>query len=306
MSELRLTVSNDAGSGMRLDRYCAAHAGSVSRSRLKNGALEVTVNGKAAKLSRTVKPRDEIVLSWEDPVPERIEGEDIPLSIVYEDQNVTVIDKARGMVTHPGAGNWTGTLVNALIWHWGLENPGTNLRPGIVHRLDKDTSGIIITARNPETETFLQEQFRTRKTIKVYAAILQGIPRAKTGDIRTQIVRDPKNRKRFTWTMDETRGKAAHTAYRVVKTYGNYALVLFRLYTGRTHQLRVHSKYLGCPILGDPVYGKKDRNFPDAALMLHARRLTIALPGSPKRMTFRSPLPARFKRTIIGLRNMFP
>lgn len=305
MSELRLIVSEDAGSGTRLDRYCASHAGAVSRSRLKNGALGVTVNGKEAKLSRTVKPGDEIALTWEDPVPEKIEGENIPLSIVYEDSNVTVLNKAQGMVTHPGAGNWTGTLVNALMWHWGLENPGTNRRPGIVHRLDKDTSGIIITARNPDTETFLQEQFRLRKTMKVYAAILQGVPRAKTGEIRTQIVRDPKNRKRFTWTDDESRGKYAHTAYRVVKTYGNYALVLFRLHTGRTHQLRVHSKYLGCPILGDPVYGKKDRNFPEATLMLHARRLTIALPDSPKRKTFRAPLPGRFKRTIHKLREMF-
>ncbi len=305
MSELRLTVSDVSPEGMRLDRYCANHAGAVSRSRLKNGALGVTVNRKPAKLSRTVKNGDEIILAWEDPVPERIEGEDIPLSVLYEDDNVTVIDKAQGMVTHPAAGNWTGTLVNALMWRWGIECPGASLRPGIVHRLDKDTSGVIITARNPETETFLQERFRTRQTRKVYVAVLQGVPRMARGDIRTRIARDPKNRKRFTWTDDESRGKTAHTGYRVIKTYGGYSLVLFRLYTGRTHQLRVHSKYMGCPILGDPIYGKKDRIFPDSTLMLHARRLTIALPDSKGVMTFRAPLPDRFKAVIGRLRDLY-
>jgi len=305
VSELTLRVSADAGSGMRLDRYCALKSGEVSRSRLKNGALSATVNGKAAKLSRAVRPGDLIVLAWEDPVPERIEPENIPLRILYEDANVTVVDKPQGMVTHPAAGNWTGTLVHALMWHWGLAGGGENPRPGIVHRLDKDTSGIIITARNPETETFLQEQFRTRKTVKVYAAILSGVPRAREGEIKTRITRDPKNRKRFTWTDDESRGKHARTAYRVVKTYGPYALVLFRLHTGRTHQLRVHSKYLGCPILGDPIYGKKDKVFPDATLMLHAKRLTIPLPGARKPLTVRAPLPRRFRGIISKLRELY-
>lgn len=304
MSEIRITVAGDSGAGMRLDRYCALHAGGVSRSRLKNGALSVTVNAVPAKLSRTVRMGDEIVLAWEDPIPEHIEGENIPLKILYEDENVTVLNKAQGMVTHPAAGNWSGTLVNALLYHWGLGESGNNVRPGIVHRLDKETSGVIITARNPETETFLQEQFRTRKTTKIYAAILQGIPPKKTGTVRTQIMRDPKNRKRFTWSDDVSRGKSAHTSYRVINVYGTYALVLFRLHTGRTHQLRVHSKFLGCPILGDPVYGKRDKNFPDATLMLHARRLTIFLPGKQSPLTVRAPIPARFKRVIRALQAM--
>lgn len=306
MSELILTVGSDAGAGMRLDRYCSLHAGPVSRSRLKNGALSVTINGKAVKLSKIVRQSDIVSLSWEDPVPERIEPENIPLHILYEDENVTVIDKRQGMVTHPAAGNWSGTLVNALMWHWGLESGGINLRPGIVHRLDKDTSGVIITARNPETETFLQARFKNRDTVKVYAAILCGIPAVKSGEVRTRIVRDPKNRKRFTWTDDQSRGKHAHTSFRVVKTYGPFALALFRIHTGRTHQIRVHCKYLGCPILGDPIYGKRDKQFPDATLMLHAKRLTVPLPGKKGALTVRAPIPARFRRVIARLRALYP
>lgn len=305
MSEFRIEVGEDAGAGMRMDRYCALHSGAVSRSRLKNGALEALVNGRASKLSRTVKPGDLILLRWEDPAPEAIEAEEIPLRILYEDDNVTVVNKVQGMVTHPAAGNWSGTLVNALMWHWGRLTPGDNLRPGIVHRLDKDTSGVIITARNRDSESYLQDRFRNRQTLKVYAAILSGIPKQSAGEISTRIMRDPKNRKRFTWSLDETKGKGARTSYRVVKTYGPYALVLFRIHTGRTHQIRVHAKYLGCPVLGDPVYGKKDRNFPEATLMLHARRLTIPLPGRNKPLTFRAPLPQRFRKVILRLRELY-
>lgn len=305
MSEFLIEVGEDAGAGMRLDRYCALHSGAVSRSRLKNGALESLVNGKAAKLSRPVKPGDRILLRWEDPTPETIEAEDIPLKILYEDENVTVVNKRQGMVTHPAAGNWSGTLVNALMWHWGRLEPEDNHRPGIVHRLDKDTSGVIITARNRDTETFLQDRFRNRQTMKVYAAILSGIPKGASGEIVTRILRDPKNRKRFTWSLDETKGKSAKTSYRVVKTYGEYALVLFRIHTGRTHQIRVHARYLGCPVLGDPIYGKRDRNFPEATLMLHARRLTVPLPGRDKPLTVRSPLPKRFRRIILRLRELY-
>ena len=306
MPEISIEVDVSAAAGMRLDRYCALRSGQVSRSRLKNGALSVTVNGLPAKLSRTVRPGDRIFLSWEDPEPEALVPENIPLEILYEDENVTVVNKRQGMVTHPAAGNWSGTLVHALLWHWKQEAPSGNPRPGIVHRLDKDTSGIIITARNPETETWLQTQFRTRRVRKTYAAILKGVPPRRSGEIKTQILRDPKNRKRFTWSDDVTKGKFAHTDYRVVRVYGGYALVLFTLHTGRTHQIRVHSKFLGCPILGDPIYGKKDALFQGATLMLHAYRLVIRLPGIDTAMRFIAPIPPRFRKVIRALRNAFP
>lgn len=302
MRTLSVVVDDSAPSGIRLDRYCAGIEGSPTRSRLKNGATEILVNGTPSKLSRIVRPKDVITVTWEDPVCEDIGPENIPLDILYEDGNVTVVNKKQGMVTHPAAGHWSGTLVNALLWRWKTQASGENLRPGIVHRLDKDTSGVIITARNPETEAWLQDQFRLRRTKKIYAAILSGIPRTRSGEIRTQIVRDPKNRKRFTWSDNVERGKAAHTEFRVVKTYGPYALVLFTLHTGRTHQLRVHSKYIGCPILGDPVYGKNDSSFKGATLMLHARTLKIRLPGNEQFSRFDAPIPVRFKKVIKSLR----
>lgn len=305
MSELSILVDDSIPDGTRLDRCCALAAGSPTRSRLKNGAKAILVNGQPAKLSRIVRRGDRITVVWEDPANVDIVPEEIPLEIIYEDENVTVVNKRQGMVTHPAAGNWSGTLVNALLWRWKKAAPEGNLRPGIVHRLDKDTSGVIIAARNPETESWLQDQFRLRRTKKAYCAILSGIPRTRSGEIRTQIIRDPKNRKRFTWSDVTGKGKAAHTDFRVIKTYGPYALVLFTLHTGRTHQLRVHSKYLGCPILGDPVYGKKDPSFPGATLMLHAKALSIRLPGKTDFTRFDAPIPLRFKKVIAALRKRY-
>ncbi len=306
MSEINIVVNATAGKGMRIDKYCSLQTGSISRSRLKNGALTILVNGQKAKMSRNVRVSDRITISWEDPIPEQLVAEDIPLEILFEDENVTVINKEQGMVTHPAAGNWSGTLVHALLWHWKQNAPEGNYRPGIVHRLDKDTSGVIITARNLDTEAWLQTQFRSRKVHKVYAAILKGVPKALEGEIRTQILRDPKNRKRYTWTNIPDRGRSSHTTYRVIRVYGHYSLVLFRLHTGRTHQLRVHSKFLGCPILGDPVYGKKDSLFPEASLMLHARSLRICLPGKDAPNLFEAPVPLRFKKILKILKETFP
>jgi len=301
---LELVVPADIGANIRLDQYCTSSMPGVTRSRLKNGLKSLTINGKPAKLSRPVKAGDMVVLEWSDPVPTDIHPEPIPLEILYEDENVTVVNKKQGMVTHPAAGNWTGTLVNALLWHWN-KKAGNDHRPGIVHRLDKDTSGIIITARNPETESLLQNSFKNRKVRKIYAAILHGIPKKKSGIVETRIVRDSGNRKRFTCTDDIHKGKYAKTAWHVVKTIGPYSLVLFKLYTGRTHQIRVHAKYLGCPILGDPIYGKKDPNFPKATLMLHARSLTIKIPGKKEPMRFIAPIPGRFKRILKLIRELY-
>lgn len=292
-------------SSERLDVYAATNQ-NISRSRLKNGLKSIVVNGKDVKLSYKLKGGESVEINFEDPVPEDILPENIPLNILYEDEDVTVINKSQGMVTHPGAGNWQGTLVNALLFHWGkeiakLEDNSQNLRPGIIHRLDKDTSGVIITAKNRKAEDWLQSKFAKRKVYKEYIAIVKGVPKKGFGDIKTNIVRDPKNRKRFIATENENLGKFAHTKYYCLGVYGSYSLMKLKLETGRTHQIRVHMKYLGCPILGDPIYSRVDSQFKDATLMLHARVLGIKIPSGEKRF-FVAPVPNRFKKILRELK----
>jgi 23S rRNA pseudouridine1911/1915/1917 synthase len=291
--------------GMRLDRYIAERLGLLSRSQIKARELKAAVNGKEIKISHIVKGGDALELSWKEAEPLNIVPENIPLDILFENDRAVVINKAQGMVVHPGAGNRRGTLVNALYYRrlrranelgGSLETEG--LRPGIVHRLDKETSGVIIAAYDDEALAFLAGQFKSRKTGKTYIAIVKGIPSEQKGRIETFIARDPKDRKRFTVS---TRGRAALTLYRVIKTWRNYSLVLLRPKTGRTHQLRVHLRYLGHPVAGDPLYGSADTLFPSATLMLHARSLAIILPGEEKERIFKAPLPDRFSTMIKQL-----
>ena len=287
--------------GMRLDRYIAESLGLLSRSQIKARRLTARVNGKDVKVSRIVKDGDFIELCWEEAEPVNIIPENIPLDIIYEDERAVVIDKPQGMVVHPGAGNWRGTLANAL-YHRRLErgrvSGGEGLRPGIVHRLDKDTSGVIIAAYDDEALAVLAGQFKSRKAKKTYVAIVSGTPKDKKGRIETCIARDPKDRKRFAVAVQ---GRSALTLYSVVKTWRSHSLVLLRPKTGRTHQLRVHMRYLGHPIVGDPLYGHADPLFPRASLMLHARRLAITLPGETDERVFKSPLPQRFTDMIARL-----
>jgi 23S rRNA pseudouridine1911/1915/1917 synthase len=236
-------------------------------------------------------------------------GEDIPLTVLYEDSQVLVADKPAGMVVHPGAGNFSGTLVHALLFRiggWpeseGASAPG--LRPGIVHRLDKDTSGVIITAKNPRAQEFLAAQFRERRVKKEYLAVVKGRLYPLTGRISSYLIRDSGNRKKFTWN-GEGRGRLAVTSYRVLKVFENHSLVLLRPRTGRTHQLRVHMLSLGHPIAGDPLYsrpGGEAKSLPQG-LMLHARRLSLLLPGETGERTFQAPLPERFKQYLSELRS---
>jgi 23S rRNA pseudouridine1911/1915/1917 synthase len=235
---------------------------------------------------------------------------------LYEDSRVIVIDKAQGMVVHPGAGNPSGTLVNALLYRWmafpggRVENSpepagafpefaGGGIRPGIVHRLDKDTSGVMICAWDDESLAFLAGQFKARKVRKCYAAILQGVPKESRGQVKTLLCRDSRDRKRF--AVGE-RGKEALSYYRLIRCWGSHSLVLLRPRTGRTHQLRVQMAYLGHPVVGDPIYGFRDPLFPSASLMLHAKSLAIKLPGGERRI-FKSPLPDRFRPLIRTLQN---
>ena len=326
----------------RLDKYISSLPQGLGRSKLKSGVKEILVNGQAAKLSAKIRAGDKIDIFWEDCVPDNIEPENIPLKIIYEDDDVCVVNKAQGMVTHPAAGNWTGTLVNALLHHWGRAavtgvKDGDSAealerrRPGIVHRLDKDTSGIIVTAKNREAEEWLQSQFQGRRLVKEYILIVKGCPPQRDGIVDTYIARDPADRKRFKAVVpggsdrherfgedvDKAKqkslpqatpfaGKRAVTLYHVVSVYGGYSLVRVRILTGRTHQIRVHMKFLGCPVLGDAVYSKKDSLFPNAALMLHSRMLKIRLPGREKMTVFKAAVPERFKRVIQALKAASP
>ncbi|MDR0290771.1 MAG: RluA family pseudouridine synthase [Treponema sp.] len=306
MPGLTHTVAEILPEGMRLDRYIAENLGLLSRSQIKARELSAIVNGKAAKISRTVKNGDTLELFWKEAEPLNIIPENIPLDILFENDRAVAINKPQGMVVHPGAGNRRGTLANALYYrrieraNIQTEGPCPGLRPGIVHRLDKETSGVIIAAYDDEALAFLAGQFKSRKAKKTYIAIVKGSPPQQKGRIETCIARDPKERKRFTVAA---RGKTAITRYSVIKTWQTHSLVLLRPKTGRTHQLRVHLRYLGHPIVGDPVYGCADAIFPAATLMLHSRRLAIILPGEEKERIFKAPLPERFAKMIKQLTN---
>jgi 23S rRNA pseudouridine1911/1915/1917 synthase len=292
--------------GLRLDRYVAECRGLLSRSQIKARSLTARLNGRAVKLSRLVKPGDLLELSWNEAEPLNLIPEDIPLDIVYEDQRAVVINKPQGMVVHPGAGNRRGTLANALYFRRLGRSAGgivgaealPGLRPGIVHRLDKDTSGLIIAAYDDEALAFLAGQFKSRTAKKTYVAVVAGLPAEASGRIETLIARDSGNRKRFAVS---SRGKGALTFYRVLKTWRSHSLLLLRPKTGRTHQLRVHLRHLGHPIVGDPLYGFADSRFPGATLMLHAKSLALILPGETGSRTFRSPLPGRFTAMFRSL-----
>ena len=330
-------VPADFEGSIRLDKFIASLPNGMNRSKLKSGVTEILINGKKVKLSAKVQASDQIDIQWEDNIPDDIEPENLPLDIIYEDENVTVVNKKQGMVTHPACGNWNGTLVNALLYHWGRkavsqlkEGSASEIlerrRPGIVHRLDKETSGIIITAKNRDSEEFLQKQFKEKSLQKEYILICTGRPPKRTGDIRTQIIRDRKNRHRFKAVDDTQQGKFARTIYHCISCYGNYSLMRVRIKTGRTHQIRVHMKYLGCPILGDSIYNKPDKNFPNATLMLHSVQLKIRLPHFLNTETnnqsdfanyaetskgdgftiFRTKTPQRFIEIEKKLKKMFP
>lgn len=311
------TVPPTYNKSERLDKYISNLSNGMNRSKLKSGVVEILVNGKSQKISYKVKPGDKIDIQWEENIPDNIEPQNIPLDIVYEDENVCVVNKPQGMVTHPACGNWDGTLVNALLYHWGrdaikeLKSESaseilSNRRPGIVHRLDKDTSGIIITAKNRDTEEYLGSLFRNhRKIKKEYIAICMGRPQHHHGVIKTQIVRDPRDRKKFRAVVGTDEGKYAETHYKCIACYGEYSLMRLRIVTGRTHQIRVHMKYLNCPVLGDSIYAKPDRKFPSATLMLNAHRLSLKLPGSSEYSDFKNKTPVRFLEIMKILQRDF-
>ncbi len=297
---MTVQIEDPAYIGMRLDRYLTIVERAGSRSQVVARISGLRVNELPGKLSHKIREGDVIEYTIE---PERLPDlipQEIPLRILYEDDSVVVIDKPQGMVVHPGAGNPDGTLVNAVLFRIaGMEVPGDSVRPGIVHRLDKETSGTIIVAKHTRALEFLSSQFQERQTEKYYLAIVKGRLPHHEGQISGLIGRDPAHRIRFTGKT--ARGKTAVTNYRVLQKFPGYALVLLKPETGRTHQLRVHMHDLGCPVLGDPLYARKDTDFPDATLMLHAYSLRIRIP-SGKWKRFKSPVPERFREVLRVLR----
>jgi 23S rRNA pseudouridine1911/1915/1917 synthase len=243
-----------------------------------------------------VNEGDRVELSYDEEIFEGLESEDIPLDIIYEDDDILVINKAQGMTVHPGAGCPNGTLANALLGLYGddFSTSDDSTRPGIVHRLDRDTSGVMVIAKTREAHQNLSEQFSSHTNEKYYTAIAKGFFPRTAGTIDSRITRDKNNRKKFTVTEKKSEGKDALTKYRVISQNMDYALLRVRIYTGRTHQIRVHLLSIGHPVLGDSVYSRRDGEYPDATLMLHASRIVFNHPRTGERMVFRSPLPERF------------
>ncbi|MBN2658706.1 MAG: RluA family pseudouridine synthase [Spirochaetales bacterium] len=298
MNREEITVSLPQTVKQRIDQYIA-DCEILSRSQIKSRNARVFIREAEVKLSRKVSDGDVFELHWDDPEALDIEPEEMDLQILYEDENVIVINKEQGVVVHPANGNYSGTLVQGLLYH--IKNLGEKFdnqleRPGIVHRLDKDTSGVLIAAKNPDVHEFLSKQFRDKSNEKYYLAIVRGYPPKRRGLIETYLTRHPTDRKRY--IAHESQGKFASTEYRVLRSWDKYALMLLKLNTGRTHQLRVHMVHIGCPIMGDPVYGRKDNLYPDATLMLHAWKLKIRLPGNDEDNLFKAPVPLRFRKML--------
>ena len=276
----------------------------VPRSIFSSDDTIILVNDKRVKKSQKVKVNDKIEILYKEETFEGLEAEDISLNIIYEDDSILVINKECGMVVHPGAGNYSGTVVNALLNKFGddfktLEDEDSTLRPGIVHRLDKDTSGVLLIAKTRFAHQELSKQFSTHTNEKIYIAICKGIFDKRRGCINKNLIRSDQNRKTFT-VCDDNKGKSAITHYTVLKQFDGYALVRVRIETGRTHQIRVHMKSINHPILGDVIYSRKDQKF-DVDLCLHALSLTINHPLTGERMTFRAKMPKRIRNVIEEL-----
>ncbi|UER67242.1 RluA family pseudouridine synthase [Borrelia sp. BU AG58] len=284
----------------RLDVYLSERFRIFTRSQIKKREVAAFKNSGGGfvpiKLSRSVFLGDRILIEFNEEINLRdyIRPLKLPIGIIYEDINLIVVNKPQGILSHPCITGLENTVVNFLLYHIsGLEDgfKGDKIRPGIVHRLDKDTSGVLICAKNLETLNFLSIQFKERFVKKVYIAIVKGIPKMSSGIIETFIDRDKNDRKKF--SVYTSRGKRALTEYKVLVNMGNYSLVVLMPKTGRTHQIRVHMKYLNHPILGDSTYSRVDRDFRDLPLMLHAFKLEINIKeGFLKK--FISELPQRF------------
>lgn len=289
--------------GTRADVFLAAKLG-VSRSNMQK-LLEdgrVKRGEKIIKANYKVRAGEMFVVDIPEPEPIEAVPENIPLDIIYEDDDVVVLNKARGMVVHPAPGNYTGTLVNALLYHCSnLSGINSAIRPGIVHRLDKDTSGIMIVAKNDAAHISLSQQIQSKSAVRTYLAVVRGNIKTDSGTIETQIARDKNDRKKMAVVKEG--GRDAITDYEVLERFGKYTLVRCKLRTGRTHQIRVHMEYLGYPLVGDPKYSPMKTPFGIKGQALHSHTLEFTHPRTGERIKFEAPLPEDMHKIITRLHN---
>ena len=288
----------------RIDRYIPEKRPEFSRSAIQRLLEEknILVNGKEVKPSYKVQEGDKIVVQELPAKETSIKAQEIPLEVIYEDQDMVVINKPKGMVVHPADGNPDGTLVNAVmaLCKGSLSGIGGEIRPGIVHRLDKDTSGIIMVAKNDLTHIHLSEQIKNHEVKKTYIALVRGIIKEKEATIHMPIARSKKDRKKMAVDKD---GKDAITHFKVLKRYDKYTLLEIRIETGRTHQIRVHMAEIGHPVVGDMVYSNGKNEFGVEGQMLHARRLEFSHPTTGEKMILEAKLPAYFEEVLEQLKN---
>jgi 23S rRNA pseudouridine1911/1915/1917 synthase len=303
MMERRVFHSSETDQGERLDRFLSRNAPSLTRSYLKALIAEgrVLVDGKAAgKAGIKLKSGQEVTLDLPPLKKLTVEAEDIPLNVVFEDEDVIVINKPQGMVVHPAKGHYSGTLVNALLFHCrDLSGINGTLRPGIVHRLDKDTSGLMMAAKNDAAHASLASQIKKRQVKREYMALVYGTPAAKSGTIDAPLGRHPSQRKKIA-VRAEARGAVTH--FQVIEKFADTSLLHLRLETGRTHQIRVHLAYIGHPVLGDPLYGRRKEKIPLPGQALHACRLAFAHPRTGHFKEFTAEPPASFQQALAVLR----
>ena len=295
-------VIDDEKDSIRLDKYLTSNT-DMSRSKISEMIKEglVLVNGKKTKSSYILRLNDNIEITGTLKIETNAKAEDIPLDIVYEDDNLMVINKPSGMVVHPAAGHFSGTLVNALLAHTkDLSSKNGDERPGIVHRIDKDTSGLLVVAKNDKTHEALANQLKDKTLSRIYVALVKGRINHDTGTIDAPIGRDPYDRKKMCVTDQNSRNAITH--FKVLERYKNSSLIECKLETGRTHQIRVHMNYIGHPIINDPVYGGK-KNIDNFGQMLHAKKIGFINPATGRHMTFSCDVPDEFNKILEIYKN---
>ncbi len=293
----------------RLDVFLDAQTEEFTRSRIKKLIEDgqVSVQGKIVKKAgESVRAGNEVVLTVPEAVEYTVKAENIPIDIVYQDEDIAVVNKPQGMTVHVGNGNAEGTLVNALLYALdSLSGIGGVLRPGIVHRIDKDTTGLLVVAKNDKAHVSLAAQIAEKSARRVYYALLEGNVKSDSGRIVTDIGRHPQDRLKMA-VLPDGEGKIAVTDYEVLARFGTeFTLCKFILQTGRTHQIRVHAKHMGHPCVGDPVYGHKKQKFKLSGQLLHAIELSLTHPKTGERMTFNAPLPPEFQTILEKLTKQY-
>lgn len=305
MNERLLNFRFDKKTPERLDKFLVGQLQEFSRSRIQGLIADgfVEVNGHAAKKAgQTLESGFHVMVRIPPTAPAELIAEDIPLDILFENDDLLVVNKPAGMVVHPAVGHASGTLVNAVLgYDPELEGIGGEERPGVVHRLDKETSGLILLAKNERAHRWLQDQFRLRKVGKTYLALVDGKPPTPSGRVETHIGRDPSHRKRMA-IVPQSRGREAISEYKTAESFKDHTLLQFHPLTGRTHQIRLHCAFLGCPIVGDQVYGRKKPSVEIDRHFLHAYQLRIILPGEKEPRFFAAPLPAELEHILVSLR----